>query len=207
MKKRIISLLLVLITVFCIPAYAFAATPVIKEVDYEGAGRVEVDFTGKVQYKNLKVTVTGPDGKTVTAKVTEKDSDDLTFVIANAKPGVTYSFKISGIRSGKSGNYQSVKSSVRIPSVDPLIREIEYDRGDKELEIEFVKRVQYKNLKVTITDANGKTVSSKISEKNSRELELSVKNLTKGATYKVTISGIRPSGSENYLTITGTFRA
>ncbi|MBR0355567.1 MAG: hypothetical protein IJK35_09360 [Oscillospiraceae bacterium] len=207
MKKRIVSLLLLIVMILAIPSYAFAATPVIKEVGYEGAGCVEVDFTGKVQYRNLKVTVTGPDGQSFRAEVTDKDDDDLDFVIPNAKPGAKYSFTISGIRTGKSGSYQSVKGSIRIPNVDPLIKEIEYDRADKELEIEFVGRVRYQKLKVTVTDSNGKTVKCTVDEKNSRELELIVKGLKAGVRYTVTISGVRPVGGSAYLTITGTFRA
>lgn len=207
MKKRIVSLLLLIVMILAIPSYAFAAAPVIKDVGYEGAGCVEVDFTGKVQYRNLKVTVTGPNGQSFRAEVTDKDDDDLDFVIPNAKPGAKYSFTISGIRTGKSGSYQSVKGSIRIPNVDPLIKEIEYDRADRELEIEFVGRVKYQKLKVTVTDANGKTVKCTVAEKNSRELELIVKGLKAGARYTVTISGVRPVSGSSYLTITGTFRA
>ena len=206
MKKRIISMLLLLVLVFSLPAYAFAASPVIKEAEYEGGGCVEVDFTGKVQYKNLKVTVKGADGVTRTAKVTEKDDDDLTFVIPNVKPGEKYSFTIRGIRAGKTGAYQSVSGTVRVPNWDPLIKEIEYDKKDRELEIDFVKRVQYKNLKVTVTDASGKSYSCRIDEKNSRELELVVKGMKAGMKYTVSISGIRAAGSTAYTTISGTFR-
>ena len=36
-----------------------SSKPVIEEVEYKGNGKVEVDFYGKVQYKNPKVVVKG----------------------------------------------------------------------------------------------------------------------------------------------------
>lgn len=204
--KKLVSVILLLVLAFSLSIGAFAAAPVIKETEYEGAGRVEVDFTTRVQYKNLKVTVKGPDGVSKTAKVVDKDNDDLTFVIPNAKPGQKYSFKISGIRAGKTGDYKSVSGTVKVPNWDPLMKEVEYDRHDKELEIDFVKRVEYKNLKVKVTDASGKSYTCKIDEKNSRELELVVKGLKAGKTYTVTISGVRPISGGSYQTISGSFR-
>ena len=50
-----------------------SSSPKIEEVDYEGNGRVDVDFYGKVKYKNVKVTVKDTAGKKYTAKVTAKD--------------------------------------------------------------------------------------------------------------------------------------
>lgn len=44
-----------------------SSKPVIEEVEYKGNGKVEVDFYGKVQYKNPKVVVKG-NGKSYKAK-------------------------------------------------------------------------------------------------------------------------------------------
>ena len=150
MKKRILSLLMALVLILSLPTFAFAATPVVKKAEYEGAGLVDLDFTTKVQYKKLKVKVKGPDGKTVTAAIVEKDSDDLTFRIPNAVPGKKYTYTVSGIRAGRSGAYQTIKGSIRVPTWDPLFKDIEYDKIDNELDLDFVSRVRYKNLKVVV---------------------------------------------------------
>ena len=205
MTKRLISVLLAVLAVFTMTATAFAATPRLEEVDYEGRGIVEVDFRRNVQYKNLKVTVTDAAGVTVTARVLEKDNDDLSFRVPQAKPG-KYTFAISGVRSGRSGEYETVTGEFRIPSRDPLIREIEYDREDRELELEFAKRVQYKNLKVTITDETGKTYRCRIEDRDCKELELKVRGLKRGQKYTVTLSGIRARGETAYSTVVSVFK-
>ena len=151
--KKLVSVILLLVLVFSLSIGAFAAAPVIKETEYEGAGRVEVDFTTRVQYKNLKVTVKGPDGVSKTAKVVDKDNDDLTFVIPNAKPGQKYSFKISGIRAGKTGDYKSVSGTVKVPNWDPLMKDVEYDKHDKELEIDELQKLSPKDIWTADLDA------------------------------------------------------
>ena len=153
MKKRMITLVLALAMILSLSVNVFAAAPVVEKTEYEGRGYVEVEFTKKVQYKNVKVTVKNAAGKVMTAVITEKDSDDLTFRVSGVKPGAKYTYTISGVRAGRTGKYQSVTGSFKVPKWDPLIKDIDYDAEDKELEVEFVKRVQYKNLKVTLKDA------------------------------------------------------
>ena len=207
MKKRMIAMVLALAMILSLSVTALAAAPVIKEVEYEGRGFVEVEFTKKVQYRNTRVTVKNAAGKALTAVITGKDSDDLTFHVAGLRPGAKYSYMITGIRVGRSGSYQSVSGTFRVPRWDPLIREIEYDAKDRELEIGFVQRVQYKDLKVTVKDADGRTVKCRIEEKDSREIELVIPGgLNSGKAYTLTVSGIRPSGEGSYTTISGIFR-
>ena len=208
MKKRMISMVLALAMILSLSVNVFAAAPVIKETDYEGRGLVEVEFTKKVQYKNVKVTVKNEAGTKMTAVIREKDDDDLKFFVKNVKPGAKYSYTISGIRSGRSGSYQTVKGSFTVPKWDPLFKEIDYDAEDRDLEVDLVKRVQYRNLKVTIKDSAGNTVRCRIQEKDSREIELSIPGgLKTGRTYTLTISGIRPRGTGSYGTITARFTA
>ena len=205
MKKKLLSLLLVIAAICSMTVTAFAATPIIDEVEYEGRGIVEVEFKKNVQYKNLKVKVTDAAGVTQTAVVVEKDKDELSFLVPDARPG-KYTFRISGIRSGKSGAYETVTGEFRIPDWDPLFKDIEYDRSDKELELEFAKKVQYKNVKVVVTDENGKTYRCTIEEKSNREMELKVSGLKKGQKYTVTVTGIRPADAPAYGTIVGVFK-
>ena len=208
MKKRIVSMVLALAMILSLSVNVFAAAPVIEDVEYEGRGLVEVEFKKDVRYKNVKVTVKNAAGTKMTAKIVDKDEDDLTFFVKNLKPGAKYTFTISGVRAGRTGSYQTVKGSFKVTAKDPFIKEIDYDRKDKDLEIEFVKRMQYKNLKVTIKDTDGKVVRSRIDEKNAKEIELDILGTMKvGKTYTVTISGIRTGGSGSYTTITSRFTA
>lgn len=207
MLKRIVALFLVVMTL-TMSMPALAATPVIKKTEYEGSGYVEVDFKKNVQYKNAKVTVKDSSGKKYTAKITEKDSDDMTFKINSFKTGKTYTYTISGVRSGKSGKYVSIKGTVKIPAAKKVtIKELEYDRGDRELELEFNRKVQYKSLKVTVKDSSGNKYTTKILDKENDGLEIYVKGLKKGKKYTVTVSKVRPSGSGTYKSVSKTFTA
>lgn len=103
----------VLLAVPMVPASA--AAPDIRKVQYEGKGKVDVDFSGKVSYKNVKVRVKDTDGKSYAAKILDRDSDDLEFKILNYKEGKTYRFKIYGIRAKGTSGYKNVLSRVKIP--------------------------------------------------------------------------------------------
>jgi len=207
MKKWIAILLaLLVLSINTLPAMAAAAA--IKKVEYEGSGYVEVDFKKNVQYKNAKVSVKDTDGKTYKVSIREKDSDDLTFKVSSIAAGKTYGFVISGVRSGKSGSYGSVSGTFSVPAAKSLaIKKLDYDREDKELEIEFNTKVQYKNLKVKVKDANGKSYTVKLREKDSNSVEVRISGLKKGVTYGVQVSGVRVKGSGSYGSVTKTFTA
>lgn len=96
-------------------ASAFAAAPAIKKVDYEGKGKVEVDFGSDVKYKKAKVTVTDTSGTTYKATILNKDEDDLEFKIKNYKSGKKYNFTISGVKEQGTSKYGSVSGTVKIP--------------------------------------------------------------------------------------------
>ena len=88
------------------------------------------------------------------------------------------------------------------------IKDIDYDRSDGELDIDFVARVQYKNAAVIIVNAAGEQKAAKILKKKSDEIKVSVKGLTYGETYGVIVSGVRLKGtSGSYGNVTGTFKA
>ena len=90
MKKRIVSMVLALAMILSLSVNVFAAAPVIEDVEYEGRGLVEVEFKKDVRYKNVKVTVKNAAGTKMTAKIVDKDEDDLTFFVKNLKPGAKY---------------------------------------------------------------------------------------------------------------------
>lgn len=210
MKRKIRVMFCTMMVMMWVLAMAMPAmaAPKVKETEYEGNGRVEVDFKTKVKYKNVKVTVKDSAGKSYTTKIVEKDSDDLTFVIKNFAKGKTYTYTISGVKKSGEKNYSSVKGTVKIPgaATAPAVKEVDYDKGDREVEFEFKNRVQWKSPKVTISDGKTNYVV-RILEKDSDGIEVKVKKLTIGKKYTYKISGVRIKGNSAYQTISGTFKA
>ena len=94
---------------------AMAAAPIVEDVDYEGSGRVEVEFYGKVQYKNVKVKVKDTSGKSYTASIINKDSDDIKFRIKNYKTGKTYKISVKGVRERGTSAYGTATCKLKIP--------------------------------------------------------------------------------------------
>ena len=139
MKKRIVSLLLVvlLLTVSAVPALATA--PKVKKVEYDGNGVVDVDFTTKnVRYKNAKVVVKDSSGKKLTARIIEKDNDEVSFKATGVKAGKKYTFTISGVRAGKSGSGRKRTRSGR-KSARLLVRDI-YAMLGSTCQVSFLNR-------------------------------------------------------------------
>ena len=204
MKKRFLAVVLAMVVMLCSAVPALAAAPDLEKADYEGRGYVEVDFRTRVQYKNVEVQVMDAAGKPLAVRITEKDDDDMTFYVKGLKPGKAYTFTISGIRNGRSGSYGMVTGTFKTPKNELSVRKAVYDRRDKELNLEFYGRVQYKNPKVVIKDATGKTYPCQIEELDRDEMELAVTSLPKGK-YTVKISGIRLQGDQAYTSIVKTF--
>lgn len=207
MLKRIIALCMaVMLLTVSVPA--MAETPKVKKTEYEGSGYVEVDFKKSVQYKNAKVRVKDANGKEYSVSIREKDSDDITFKVSGVEAGKTYAYQISGIRSGKKGSYVAITGKFTVPDPNKVtIKEVDYDKGDKELEVEFKNKVKYKNLKVTVKNSSGKKFTTKILDKESDGLELSVKGLTYGKKYTITVSGVSSGKTADYTTVSKTFTA
>lgn len=70
--------------------------------------------------------------------------------------------------------------------------------GKGKVEVDFNKRVQYKNAKVKVTDSSGNKYSAVIIDKDSDDLEFRIKNYKTGRTYKYTVSGVRVKGTSSY---------
>ena len=223
MTRRIITLAVTILTALSALTTVDAASK-IKDVDYDGKGVVEVEFYDKVSYNNPKVTVKDASGKIYSAKIIEKDNDDLDFKVANLASGKNYTFTISGVKFTKNGKYTTVSGTFKTPAskakvkkVQPAtpkvnkrttlaIKKVEYDFKDKELEISFNNKVNYKNLKVTVQDNSGKKYKVRINEKDDDDLEVIVFGLKKGKTYKVTVSGVAKRGTTGYITVTTTLK-
>ena len=205
--RRMFATLMITIWAIVAAVPAFAA-PKVKKAEYEGKGRVEVDFNSKVKYKNVKVTVKDNKGATYSTTINEKDNDDLTFTIKNFKTGRTYTYTISGVKKNNESSYGKVTGKVTIPTptTTPKVKEVDYDKGDREVEFEFTTRVQWKGTKVTITDGSRNYVT-RILEKDSDSIEVKVSKLTVGKKYTYKISGVRVKDASSYKTISGTFIA
>ena len=219
MKRKLFVALVSVFTLFTTLLNVNAAAS-IKEVDYDGKGEVEVEFAENVTYNNPKVTVKDASGKTYSATIIEKDNDSLEFKVNNLSSGTNYSFTISGVKFRSGNSFTSVSGSFKTPvkkqnnpttpkpTTNTLlkVKEVEYDFKDKELEIEFNTKVQYKNPKVLVKDNSGKTFEAKIYNKGDDDLEAIVFGLEKGKTYSATITGVAKRGTATYTTITTNFR-
>ena len=206
--KKWFALLLVTATLIAAALPAMAASASIKKTEYEGSGYVDVDFRSRVQYKSAKVTVRDSSGKTYKANITEKDGDDLTFKTSGISSGKTYTYTISGVKKSGEKSYGTVTGKVTIPAptTTPKIKEVDYDKNDREVEFDFAAKVQWKGAKVTITDGS-KNYVTRIIEKDKDSIEVKVSKLTIGKKYTYKISGVRVNGANSYKTISGTFIA
>ena len=208
MKKRIVSMLLAVLLLTLCAMPALAAAPKVKKVEYDGNGVVEVEFTTRnAHYKNAKVTVKDAAGKKLTAKILEKDKDDISFKVTGLKADKKYAFNITGVRAGLTGTYGTVKGSFKTPSNKPTIKKVKFDAIDDELEIEFATLVQYKNLKVTVKDSHGKKLTIRHIDKDTDGLDLVIHGMVKGKKYTVTVSGVRVKGKGSYISVSKTFTA
>ena len=214
MKKRVLSLamLLVMIMIAASPA-AMAATPAIRKTEYKGSGYVEVDFKKNVQYSGTSVSVRDNTGKKYSVSIVDRDGDDIKFRVKNIKSGRKYQYVIKGVRSGGSGSYTSVTGYFSVGSSSGKsggsvsIRKVDYDTEDRELDIDFNGRVEYKSAKVTVRDSSGNKYSASIRDRDSDDMTVYVKGLKRGNTYKVTVSGVRLQGASSYATVSKSFRA
>ena len=211
MKKRIIPILLVLVLTVMTAASALAAAPKVKKTEYEGNGVVDVDFTRKVSYKSAKVVVKDSGGKKMIVKIIEKDDDDISFRVIGIRAGVKYRYTISGVRAGKSGSFGKVSGSFRTPaaraSSGVSVKKLEYDREDREIEIDFSTRVQYKNLKVTVMDSVGKKMTVKRVDRDDDDLSIRVSGIKPGQRYTIQLSGVSVKGRNSHKTVSVTFTA
>lgn len=189
--KKMFVLMLAVLALASLAVSAMAEVPVVAKVEYEGFGFVDLDFRGGVQYMDAKVNVQDADGFVYETRIWERDDDDLSFKVENIVAGKTYSFTVSGVRSGYSGEYGSVSGEFVVPEEGALaIRNADYDAEDRELEIEFVGRVNYSNPVVEVRDAAGNSYETRIVEKDNDSIEVSVKGLSRGESYAAFVSGV-----------------
>lgn len=192
-------------------AYAASSKPSIEKTEYDGKGKVEVEFYGDVKYYNTKVTVTKlSTGKTYTADILKKDSDDIEFLSPSYTSGCKYKYTISGIKKYGGSSYTSVSGYFTVPKATSIkIEDIEYDAEDRELSVDFKTRVNWKNPTVNVYSTSGTYIcSGRILEKDSDGIEVRLsKSLSYGKKYTCKISGVKARTASEYKTISKKFYA
>ena len=217
MKKIIVTLLLAALVLAAVPALAqnaFTAAdggivPTIQYTTYEGFGFVEVDFLQDVNYENPTVSVTDAAGAPVTAAIVQLDDDDMTFQISDYAADATYNYTVSGVRVGRSGEYTSVTGTFIVPLEGAaVIKKVEYDRDDRDVDIEFAALVQYEAPTVQIVTADGTTINATITDWDEDSIEAHLDSaLNIGTEYMVTVTGVRSAQDAEYGSASLTFTA
>ena len=86
-----------------------------------------------------------------------------------------------------------------------LVEEVDVERNG-EVEVEFREDVKYNNLKVTVKDANGKSVAINVIEVDEDGVEFKLTSFTQGAKYTFEISGITVLSTNKKTSVTGSFK-
>lgn len=196
--------------VLTVPALALSAVtePAPFRAEYEGKGRVEIDFRRDATYQNLSVTAADAAGNSQTVTILEVDDDDLTFMIENIQPATDYTFTISGVKLPGDADFGSLTGEITTPAAgETSIQKIDFDAEDGELEIEFAGRVDYDNETVTVTAADGTALEARIIERENDSIEIRVSGVTRGEDYTVTVAGVGEAGSGIFGTVQRTFTA
>lgn len=111
-KKSTASKYGTLTITFSIPK---ATTNLVKDVDYDVEDKeVSFDFKNKVSYKNAKVVITNTSNtKTYTARIVEKDNDELTVRVSGLTRGSSYKYKITGVTNKSTGSNKALSGTFK----------------------------------------------------------------------------------------------
>lgn len=204
--KKLFAIAIIAVLTLALPALATA--PEAFRAEYEGNGRVEIDFRNDVDYQNLLVTVTDPAGLAQVVTILEMDDDDLTFSIDNIQPETTYSFTVDGVREGRSGDFGSITGEFTTPKAGEIvISELEADADDGEIDVEFLGRVDFDNPSATVTKADGSALTAEIDELDGDGMEIRAQGLQRGEEYTLTIAGVGLRDSGTYGSVSRNFIA
>ena len=206
-RLKTVSAALALMLTCAAPGLSALAAGSIRNTEYSGDGRVEIEFDSSVSYDELKVSVSDAEGAQRTVSVLEKGSDELVFAIMDYKAGQTYTYTIEGIKVKNDAKSVKLSGDITIPSSYGVVpvKEVVYDQDSHQVEIEFDTRVEWETPTVVITNGSYNMVTG-IDEYEDSEIEVSVEELSKGATYKYTISGVRARNSKGaFGTVSGEF--
>jgi hypothetical protein len=206
-RLKTVSAALALMLTCAAPGLSALAAGSIRNTEYSGDGRVEIEFDSSVSYDDLKVSVSDAQGGQRTVSVLEKGSDELVFAIMDYKAGQTYTYTIEGVKVKNDAKSVKLSGDITIPASYGAVpvKEVVYDQDSHQVEIEFDTRVEWETPTVVITNGSYNMVTG-IDEYEDSEIEVSVEELSKGATYKYTISGVRARNSKGaFGTVSGEF--
>lgn len=188
------------------------------ELDKNGNPELDVDFISYVTWKKTAhiSSVTDNKGASYDGYFTDKDSDDCEICIPNLKEGRTYKIVISGIKKLGTESYRNLTLKVKVPSINSTSDKVkvkkvsvdmdndDYDKYMTEIDIEFASKVNWKkSAKVTsVVDDKGKSYKGYLTEKDSNDCEVYIKNIKYGKIYTIKISGIKTRKASSYETIT-----
>ena len=203
--KKLLAVLTVLALALAIPALATSAATVPERppfiAAYEGNGVVEIDFPADVRWRDLSVTAADMFGDAQTVTVLERDDDELTFRIENAKDEMIYTFTVTGVEG-----QDALTGEIVTPAAGhTLIQKVELDDGGRE--IELMGPGEYDNPAVTLTAADGTAIEAEIVERDDDSIEVRAKGVVRGGEYTVTVSGVGLRGSGVSGTVTRAFIA
>ena len=185
----------------------------VKSVQYDYSGSdddIEINFLSNIKLNSTaKATVKDSSGKSYTTYIEDRDSDEIELNVSNLKSNETYTITITGIKESTASTYGTVTTKFTIPKASTnLVKDVDYDAEDCEVDFEFSNHVTYENAKVVITDANNtKTYTTNITDYDNDELTVQVNGLTKDSTYKYTITGVTNKSDGTSKTLSGTFTA
>jgi ferredoxin len=115
---------------------------------------------------------------------------------------------ITGVSYVLSGEEGPFTGSFRVPAEGEIvIKKMDYDRDDGELEVDFNTRVDYDELSISVQDKDGKVYEAQVRERDRDGVDLRVRGLKRGEEYTVTISGLRLPDSANLVSVSGSFKA
>lgn len=194
----------------------------VKSVSYEtdkyGNPEIEVDFISRVTWKSTAGISSIKDNKGTSYKgyFTDRDSDDCDICIPNLKEGRTYKIVISGIKKRGTDGYRKLTLNVKVPSTNSGTDKVkvkkvsvdmdndDYDSYMTEIDIKFTSKVNWKNGATvkSVVDDKGKSYKGYLTEKDSDDCEVYIKNMKYGRTYTIKISGIKARNASSYGTLT-----
>ncbi|WP_138269256.1 Ig-like domain-containing protein [Anaerofustis stercorihominis] len=190
--------------------------------DDDNKNIIDVHFTTKVMWdNNASITsLTDAGGNSYSAKIIDKDDDDLEIYVEGIKDGTNYTADIQGIKAYNDNSYTNLKVTFETEKTKETsnnsksslkVKEVDFDREDKEVSFDFDKNIKLKSgAYVIIKDSNGNAYSSKnsriICDEDDIELFLD-KNLKQGQKYTYEINGIKENVGNSYETINGSFTA
>lgn len=201
MKKLFALIMAALMLLGAVPAMADA--PQVEKIEYEGNGRVEIEFARDVKYRNFSVKVTDENGKKHSVSVSERDEDSVSLKISGVKAETDYKVVLRGVKARGTSGYGRVRVNFTTPVNPvsaPVVEKVEVKKNGR-IEVDFAGKVQYGNLKVKIKDAEGKAYGVSVVEKDNDEINVKAAGLEAGKEYVLIINGIRAKGAEGYTKI------